>query len=240
LARGIFIFGTDTGVGKTVVSAGLMHVFLSQGYKACYFKPVSSGMADAGNNPGPTDVLFVKAASTLKEAEHTINPFSFKAPVSPHLASRMEGRSIDVEVIKERLHDLKGRYDYIVAEGCGGLAVPLNDDGYLLSNLIRDMGFDCVLVARTGLGTINHTLLSVKYAQGSGIRVRGIFMNGYTHSSLEDDNCETLRRLAGVPVFGIIPALQGVDVEKLRIGNLREVFEKTINIEEFIKGMGDL
>jgi hypothetical protein len=65
-------------------------------------------------------------------------------------------------------------------------------------------------------------------------------MNGYTHSSLEDDNCETLRRLAGLPAFGIVPALAGVDVEKLMIGNLREAFEKTINIEEFIKGMGDL
>ena len=217
-----------------------MHLFLSKGYNACYFKPVSSGMVDGGNKPGPPDVLFVKAASMLKEAQCTINPFSFKAPVSPHLASRMEGRAIDVEVIKERLQDLKCRYDYIVAEGCGGLAVPLNDDGYLLGNLIQDLGFDCVLVARTGLGTINHTLLTVKYAQGLNIRIQGIFMNGYTHSSLEDDNCETLRRLAGLPAFGIVPALAGVDVEKLMIGNLREAFEKTINIEEFIKGMGDL
>ena len=240
MARGIFIIGTDTGVGKTVVSAGLMHLFLSKRYNACYFKPVSSGMVDGGNNTGPTDVLFVKAASGLKEAERTINPFSFKAPVSPHLASRMEGRAIDVKVIKERLHDLKCRYDYIVAEGCGGLAVPLSDSGYLLGNLIADLGFDCALVARTGLGTINHTLLSVNYAQGLNIRIQGIFMNNYTQSSLEDDNCETLRRLAGLPVFGIVPALQGVDVEKLMIGNLREVFEKTINIEEFIKGMGDL
>ena len=240
MAKGIFIIGTDTSVGKTVVTAGIMHLFLSKGYNACYFKPVSSGMADAGNNPDPTDVLFVKAASGLKEAERTINPFNFKTPVSPHLASRMEGRTIDVKVIKESLQDLKRRYDYIVAEGCGGLAVPLSDDGYLIGNLIQDIGFDCVLVARTGLGTINHTLLTVKYAQGLGIRIRGIFMNGYTHSSLENDNIETLRRLAGLPVFGVIPALQGVDVEKRIIGNLREVFEKTVTIEEFIKEMSDL
>jgi dethiobiotin synthetase len=240
LAKGIFIIGTDTGVGKTVVSAGLMHVFLSQGYNACYFKPVSSGMVDGETSPGPTDVLFVKAASGLEEDERTINPFSFKAPVSPHLASRLEGRAIDVEVIKERLQELTHRYDYIVAEGCGGLAVPLNDDGYLLGNLIQDTGFDCVLVARTGLGTINHTLLSVNYAQGLNIRIRGIFMNGYTHSSLEDDTIETLQKLTGLPVLAIVPALQDVDVEKLKIGDLREVFEKTMNIHEFIKGMGDL
>jgi dethiobiotin synthetase len=240
LAKGIFIIGTDTGVGKTVVAAGLMHLFLSQGYNACYFKPVSSGMADGENNPGPIDVLFVKAISGLNEDERTINPFSYKAPVSPHLASRMEGRAIDVEVIKERLHDLKCRYDYIVAEGCGGLAVPLNDDGYLLGNLIQDLRFDCALVARTGLGTINHTLLNVKYAQGLNINIKGIFMNGYTHSSLEDDNCETLRKMTGLGIFGIIPALRGVDVETMMIGDLREVFEKTITIEEFIKTMGCL
>jgi dethiobiotin synthetase len=240
LAKGLFIIGTDTGVGKTVVSAGLMHLFLLKRYNACYFKPVSCGILDVENNPGPTDVLFVKAASGLKEEQRSINPFSFKAPVSPHLASRMEGRAIDVEVIKERLHDLKSRYDFIVAEGCGGLAVPLRDDGYLLSNLIVDLGFDCVLVARTGLGTINHTLLTVNYAQGSGIRIQGIIMNGYTQSSLEDDNCETLQRLTGLRVLGIVPALQGADVDKLMIGNLRDVFEKTIDIEEFIKVMGDL
>jgi len=240
LAKGIFVIGTDTSVGKTVVTAGLMHLLLSKGYNACYFKPVSSGIADVGNHSGPVDVSFVKAVSGLQEAEHTLNPFSFRAPVSPHLASRMEGREIDVREIQKSLQDLKLRYDYIMAEGCGGLAVPLNDDGYLLSNLILETGFDCILVARTGLGTINHTLLTVKYAQCSGIQMRGIFLNGYTHSFLEDDNIKTLERLAGIPVCGVIPALEHVDVDRQIIGNLREVFEKTVNIEAFIKLMGDV
>jgi len=240
LAKGIFIIGTDTGIGKTVVAAGLMHLLLSKGYKACYFKPISSGMVKAGNDLVPTDVCFVKKASGLEENEQYINPVSFKTPVSPHLASRIESSAIDMEVIKERLQHLKSRYDYIIAEGCGGIAVPLRDDGYMLYQLIQELGFVCFLVAGTGLGTINHTLLTVRYAQSMGIVIRGILMNGYTRSSLEDDNVETIRKLAGLPVLSAVPALEGVDVEGQKTGNLKDVFDKIITVEEVIKAMCEL
>lgn len=240
MAKGIFIIGTDTGIGKTVVTAGLVHLLLSKGYGACYFKPISSGMVKVGNDLAPTDVCFVKTASGLEEDERYINPFSFKTPVSPHLASRLEIRAIDMEVIKERLQYLKNRYNYIIAEGCGGIAVPLRDDGYMLHQLIQELGFACFLVARTGLGTINHTLLTVRYAQSMGIVIRGIFMNGYTRSSLEDDNIETVRKLAGIPVLSAVPVLERVDVERLETGNLRDVFDKIITAEEVIQAMCEL
>ncbi len=95
MTKGICIIGTDTGVGKTVVTAGLMHVLLSEGHKACYFKPVSSGMVSVGGAPVSTDVCFVKTASGLEEDARFINPFSFETPVSPHLASRIENRPWD-------------------------------------------------------------------------------------------------------------------------------------------------
>jgi len=240
LTKGICIIGTDTGVGKTVVTAGLMHVLLSEGHKACYFKPVSSGMVSVGGAPVSTDVCFVKTASGLEEDARFINPFSFETPVSPHLASRIENRAVDTGVIKERLQLLKSRYDYIVAEGCGGIAVPLRDDGYMLRRLIQELGCACVLVARTGLGTINHTLLTVSYAQSRGIAIEGIIMNGYTRSPLEDDNIETIRKLAGLPVLCAVPALEGVDVDRRETGNLRNVFGRIMTAETIIQAMREL
>lgn len=240
MAKGIFIIGTDTGVGKTVVTAGLMHLFLSKGYNACYFKPISSGMIKQFNVLVPADTCFVKAVSGLEEDEHNINPVSFETPVSPHLASRIEGRAIDMDLIKGALQSLKSRYDYIIAEGCGGIAVPLRDDGFMLHQLIRELGFACLIVARAGLGTINHTVLTVEYARGLGLEIRGVIMNGYTGSFMEDDNIEMVRKLAGVPVLGTVPALEGIDTETLKAGHLRSVFENVVSVAEIIKLMSEL
>jgi dethiobiotin synthetase len=127
---------------------------------------------------------------------------------------------------------LTQHYEWIVAEGAGGLAVPLNNDGYMQYDLIRDLGFSCILVSRTTLGTINHTLLTLHYAESLGIRVKGIFMNGYGRSDQERDNIETIKKLTDVPALFTIPTLSAVDTEKLQAGNLRAVFEEIIDIDE--------
>lgn len=232
MTQGIFIIGTDTEVGKTVVSAGLMYLLLKNSYRAAYFKPVASGEVAAGHGAGSPDACFIKTVSGFDEEMRNITPFAFKSAVAPHLASRMEGRPIERSVILSAFHDLSRRYEWIVAEGAGGLAVPLNNDGYMQYDLIRELGFSCFLVSRTTLGTINHTLLTVRYAASRGIRVKGIFMNGYGHSDQERDNIETIRTLTGVPALFTIPTLSGIDTEKLQTGNLRAVFEELINIDE--------
>jgi len=232
VTQGIFIIGTDTEVGKTVVSAGLMYLLLKKSYRAAYFKPVASGEVAAGHGAGSPDACFVKTISGFDEEERNITPFAFKNAVAPHLASRMEDRPIERSVIINAFHNLKQRYEWIVAEGAGGLAVPLNNDGYMQYDLIRDLGFSCMLVSRTTLGTINHTLLTLRYAESLGIRVKGIFMNGYIRSDQERDDIDTIMKLTGVPSLFTIPTLADVDTEKLQAGNLRAVFEELINIDE--------
>ncbi len=234
MPKGLFIIGTDTEVGKTVVSAGLIYLLLKKQYTAAYFKPVASGEVRVGNIAGSADACFVKKASGFAEQESNITPFAFKNAVAPHLASRMENKPIDIAVIKDRLQYLKERYEWILAEGAGGLAVPLNDNGYMQFDLIRELGFSCLLVSRAGLGTINHTLLTLRFAESLGIKIKGIVLNGFTGSVIEKDNIETLGKLIHSARIFIIPAVDGIDTEKLLVGNLRDVFEKTIDIEDVL------
>jgi dethiobiotin synthetase len=240
MPKGIYIVGTDTEVGKTVVSAGLMHLMQAQKYRSSYFKPVASGAIVINGITQSRDAVFVRTASGFNEEPENITPFVFKNEVAPHLAARLEQMPIDVGVIKDRFQYLKGCYEWIIAEGAGGLAVPFNDEGYMQYDLIRELGFSCLLVANAGLGTINHTLLSVHFARSIGLKIKGIIINGSTGSLLETDNAETITRLAGVSAVITIPALRGVDTEKCQIGNLKEVFEKSIVIDQIAAEMDEL
>jgi len=234
MPRGIFIIGTDTEVGKTVVSAGLMHLLLGNKHKAAYFKPVASGEVLLNGSSQSTDASLVKAVSGFAEDHKNITPFSFNNAVAPHFAARQEGRTIDLAVIKDSLQYLKTRYELIIAEGAGGLAVPLDDQGFMQYDLIRELRFPCLLVCRTGLGTINHTLLTLRFAKSAGLAIKGIVMNGDRQTDTETDNIETIRKLSGIPAIFTIPAIAGVDTEKLQPGNIADVFEKTIDINEII------
>lgn len=237
MAEGIYILGTDTDVGKTVISAGIMFMFLSKGYNACYFKPVSSGGAEIGGSFLSYDVSFVKTVSGFTEIDDDINPYRFMTPVSPHLASSTENRMINIDVILENYRKLSNKYDYLLVEGCGGLAVPLTDEGYMQYQLIKELGMGCILVSRTTLGTINHTLLTLKYAESIGINIYGMIFNGYNGSYLEEDNIKTIGKLTGVPVFSVIPKIEGIHVENLEDGNLKTVFKQSVRIEDLIAMM---
>lgn len=234
MTREIFVLGTDTDVGKTVISAGIMYRLLLKEYKACYFKPISSGGVDTGRDLHSYDVSFVKKISGFQEVEDRINPFRFKTPVSPHLASSLENRKIYINVILDTYKELKEKYNFILVEGCGGLAVPLTEEGYMQYQLIKELGLGCVLIAKTTLGTINHTLLTLKFADNVGIKVEGILFNGYNGSFLEKDNIKTIGKLATVPVLGVIPKIEGIQVENLKGGNMQAVFEGLSCLENLI------
>lgn len=237
MSKGIYIIGTDTGVGKTVVSAGLMYLLLAEKYKSAYFKPVASGAVVINGFTEAIDAEFVRTASGFIEERENITTFVYKNEVAPHLAARLEQMPINVHLIKNRLQYLKGHYEWIIAEGAGGLAVPLNDEGYMQHDLIRELGFSCLLVARAGLGTINHTLLTMHFARSAGLKIKGIIINGFTGSLLERDNVKTIEKFTGVSSIVNLPALTGVDTETGQTGNLQEVFEKSIVIDEVMTMM---
>ena len=239
MSQGIFIVGTDTDVGKTIVSAGIISFLRQHGYQAGYFKPVLSGAILENGYLIPGDTRFVKVVADLEDDETSLTGYSFLEPVSPHLAARLAGVEIEVEIIREKLQALQQKYPYLVVEGAGGLMVPLTSQGYLLLDLIRDLQLNLLVVARAGLGTINHTLLTVKQAERSGLRVSGIIINGYTGAASENESIRMIAELTQVPLWGVIPYLEGVSVSQFELGNLKEVFWEQLQIEQILLGMNE-
>lgn len=236
MSKGIFIVGTDTDVGKTVVTAGLMHLLRSKGYPACYFKPVLSGANLKEDTLIPGDTYFVKTIAKLPEPLENMTPYRFRTPVSPHLAAEIENVEIQISTIQKQLHKLKEKYPYMIIEGAGGLIVPILKN-YMLYDLIKELNLPILVVARAGLGTINHTVLTVNFAKNMGIEVKGILLNGYDSSNIcHPDNKQTIEKITNLPVL-TIPKLKNIDVEEMKYGTLKETFEENISIEKIIEWM---
>ena len=240
MTKGIFILGTDTDVGKTVVTAGLVYVLRSQGYNACSFKSIQSGGIEKNGSLISADTHFVKKAADLQEEDSLLNPYCLKTPVSPHLAARLEGIEIKKERIFSAYNTLSRKYDYIIAEGSGGLMVPMLDKDYMLYHMIQELQLPVVVVAKTGVGTINHTCLTVQAARHFGIEAKGIIINGYSGTIAERDNVDIIQSLTGVPVLAVIRRLEGLDVEAGRMGGLQEEFREKIPVEGLLKMMAEV
>jgi len=214
----MFIVGTDTGIGKTVVSAGIVCHLKSIGCNTVYYKPVSSNTSD--NISG--DAHFVHAFSGIK----TVVSYAFKTAVSPHLAAQQEGITIDIEKICETFHHLQSRYDYIICEGAGGLAVPLLSDGsVLIRDLVKMFNIPILIVAQANVGTLNHTTLTVEYAQNAGLDIEGIIINNYDENILaHKDNLKMISKLTNVPILATVPKIDGIDVDNYSFGTLEKDF----------------
>ena len=171
--RGLFVTGTDTGVGKTVVTAGLARALRAQERTVAVFKPVQSG-ALAEDPDGDTALL---------EAE---NVYAFDAPLAPLVAARRAGVTIELEPILRRAERLGTANDVVVVEGAGGLLVPLAEN-LLVADLARALGLPLVIVARAGLGTVNHVLLTIEAARARGLVVAAVVLNGEGDTSTEDN-----------------------------------------------------
>ncbi|QXM06588.1 dethiobiotin synthase [Crassaminicella indica] len=236
MSKGIFIVGTDTDVGKTVVTAGLIHLLRSKGYNACYFKPVLSGAVLKNNELIPGDTHFVKTIGNIPESLENMTPYKFHTPVSPHLASEIENIQIKIALIKEKFLQLKEKYAYIVVEGAGGLVVPIFKN-YMLYDLIKELNLPILIVAHAGLGTINHTMLTVNFAEDMGIEVKGILLNGYNALNIcHADNKQILEKATNLQVL-TLPKLKNINVEKMQYGDLKEAIKTHIQIETIIKWM---
>lgn len=239
MAKGIFIIGTDTDVGKSVITAGLVYLLRRHGYNGVSYKAVQSGGIEEDGRLISADAQFVNKVASIGENLETINGYCLKTPVSPHLAAQLEGVKLEKSVILKKYQWLCGEYDYVIAEGSGGLIVPLIDEGYMVYDFAKDLDLPVLVVSRTGVGTINHTMLTVKYAQAAGLKVKGIIMNGYKGSAAEEDNVKMVQKLTGLPVVAVIDRLEDVDVEKGTFGKLKEEFERKIDIQVLLEMMED-
>jgi dethiobiotin synthetase len=210
MAKGFFITGTDTGVGKTVIAAALIKAVTILGYKTCGMKPIETGCLKEGDVLIPSDGMFIKTIAHMEENARNITPICYENPLAPLPASEIEGIPVDLEKLRNTFTALSNKYDAMIVEGLGGLLVPVTRD-YFVLDLARDFGLPLIVVSRPGLGTINHTMLTVNYAIKEGLSVAGIIMNYSLPPECtpsEETNPETLSTISPVPLIGIFPYLQ--------------------------------
>ena len=233
---GIFITGTDTDVGKTVVAAGLALVLKAQGIRVGVMKPVATGCLNFGNRLVSVDAAFLMEAAENEWTAHS-SPARYKHPVAPKVAAELEKKEIDLDQIRNAYAELEKNYDFIIVEGIGGLMVPINPK-YYVTDLVREFKLPMLVVAKPGLGSINHTLLTVDAARIRGLEIKGIIFNRVPRANLsisEMTNPKVISELTKLPILGSLPDVEGLDVDHGKFGSLREIFQERIRIDSFIQ-----
>lgn len=199
---GIFVTGTSTEVGKTVVAAVIARTLAAEGRRVAVFKPAVTGLEEEGE----TDHALLRRASGSSQSDAEIAPYRYGPPASPHLAAALAGEEIDPERLRKCAREAAASADAIVCEGVGGLLVPLTP-GYLVRDLAADLGYALVVVVAPGLGTINHTLLTLESARAAGLEVAAVVLNPWPKrpDEIERSNRETIAHLAGAPIHTLPP-----------------------------------
>jgi dethiobiotin synthetase len=205
--RGVFVTGTGTEVGKTVVAAAIARTAAASGERVGVFKPAVSGLDDYRGSPVPPDHELLRLAAGSDQSDDEVAPYRYGPPISPHLGAELAGEEIDVPRLVAAAHAAARGADVLVSEGVGGLLVPLHGD-YLVRDLARDLGLPVVIAAPPGLGTINHALLTIEAARAVGLEVAAVVLTPWPAepSLVEESNRETVARLGGVAVE-LLPTL---------------------------------
>lgn len=200
--RGCFVTGTDTGAGKTVVAAAIAAALHAGGARVAAWKPVVTGL-DEPAGAWPADHELLAAACGANAAD--VTTATFGPAVSPHLAAELAERMLDLGTLVRAAHAAAADADVLVAEGVGGLLVPFGD--FDVRDLAVALGLPLVIAARPGLGTINHSLLTIEAARAAGLDVRAVVLTPWPDepSVVERSNRATIARLGGVEVAGLAP-----------------------------------
>ncbi|PXF58281.1 MAG: dethiobiotin synthase [Deltaproteobacteria bacterium] len=212
----LFVTGTDTGVGKTFITALLAKALVDQGIDVKVQKWVSTGNSNLSE-----DCVFIyellgnKSVKTIHGLQDTsafgsyTAPYCLPLPASPHLAAEQAGVTIKTKVIRDALFRLESSCEILIVEGVGGVLVPLSRD-LLLADLVADLKLPVLLVARSGLGTLNHTLLTLEVLRHRNIQIVGVLLNsqGGEDSSIVTDNQRTIAEMGQVEVFGVLPRVK--------------------------------
>ncbi len=203
-ALGYFVTGTDTGVGKTVVSCALVRGLRERGLDVGAMKPIETGVGPEG----PLDALALQAAAGGEDALEDVCPQRFALPAAPTVAARAEGRGVELWAIQRAYERLRARHECVIAEGAGGLLVPATEE-LSMADLARELDLPLIVVARASLGTINHTLLTLEAAVERGLAVAGVVIS-HADGPLSDadaSNLGALRDALGGALLGEIPPL---------------------------------
>ncbi|MFB5662626.1 dethiobiotin synthase [Alteribacillus sp. HJP-4] len=214
MRKGILVTGTDTDVGKTYIAAAIAGALRREGVDVGVFKPMLSGTK---RESPKSDTMILKAFAGSSQPLEEITPFVFQEPLAPLLASTRMGISIKLIDIFMRWQAMNDKHSFYIVEGAGGISVPLGEE-YNVKDLALKLGLPLLIVARPGLGTVNHTVLTVDYARRAGLNVLGVVLTGgkeHEAGVAEKTNPHLIETCANVPVLGVIPWLDSDDQEEI-------------------------
>ena len=205
MSKAVFLTGTGTDIGKTYISGLIVKKLAEAGKNPAYYKAAMSGnelIEDGSLIPG--DALFVQKTSGISQPLEEMCPYVYENAWSPHLASRVEGNPVDLEVVRKGFLETADKYDYITMEGSGGILCPLcfDERRIQLEDVIREFELSSILVADAGLGTINSVVLTAEYMKARSLPIKGIIFNHYHPGNImEDDNIFMCEHMTGLPVI---------------------------------------
>lgn len=208
MSKGIFITGTGTDIGKTYVTGLIVKKLAQAGCKPAYYKAAMSGnnrRPDGSLIPG--DALFVKECAGIEQDLDSMCHYVYENAYSPHLASRIEGHPVEMQVVRQGFYSLVPQYDYITVEGSGGILCPIcfDEAKIQLEDVIQTLDLSCLIIADAGLGTINSVVLTVEYMRAKQIPIKGIFFNHFHPDSLlEEDNLHMCEYMTCLKVLACI------------------------------------
>ncbi|WP_297209131.1 MULTISPECIES: dethiobiotin synthase [Thermodesulfovibrio] len=237
---GYFITGTDTGVGKTIVTAAILRSFIKKGLKVGAMKAIETGCLNKDGILLPSDGMFLRDMAEMSDSIDLITPLRFENPLSPFVAAKLENLEVEIDRVFKAFDALRKKYDFIVVEGVGGLMVPLRKEEkkkttfYFVRDLIKELGLSAIIITKPTLGTLNHTILTIEALKSKKIPIKGYIINfsePAKNDIAEKTNPEALRELLDIPFLGIMPYLS--DLNKDTIG---ETAIKNLDIESLISG----
>jgi len=218
--KGLFITGTDTGVGKTLLAGAIVERLRTQGRSVGVFKPIATGCRREREGFVSDDAEFLAQCAESEGPLSEINPVRYQEPLAPWVATERSGCEINWEDMQRAYADLAQTHQGMIVEGIGGVMVPLMRD-YFVLDLMVDMNLPVIIVARSTLGTLNHTLLTVNQCRQRGLSIRGIVINGYraeTADIAQETNTRVLAELSGAPVLTVMPYEKSTCVERGLLG----------------------
>jgi dethiobiotin synthetase len=205
--KGVFVTGTDTGVGKTYVSTGIARALISRGVDVGVMKPAETGCRMRTGRMLPRDALRLIKSACVKDPLSLVNPYRFRRTLAPAVAAELEGKTIDPSKIINAFQLLSNSHDFMIVEGAGGIMVPLSG-AYTFLDLAKILGIPVLIVARPGLGTINHTMLTIAALRERKIEIAGIVINyclDHEPGTAEKTSPAVIEKLSSVRIMGTIP-----------------------------------
>lgn len=228
--KAYFITGTDTGVGKTAITAGLAGSIRKLGVNVGVMKPIASGTPQKMGFKSP-DVNIIVEASGTKDSEDLINPVFLPIPTSPYDATKLLSLPVDISLIFTSFAKLLSVHDVLLVEGIGGIMTPITKN-FFVADMIKAMNIETIIVTRATLGTLNHTMMTYQLCKDYDIKVKGLIINNFDEkgTAAEKNAPITLHEITGLDILGVVPFIKDYD----KIDTMIEMVGKKVEIKSLI------